>query len=606
MGFIRQSFKRQIFLIFLAVTLAMVIIGGILTVQGFQASIRADYKKRDIEQDRTLTLQLESDLGLVEGAINKIAHDEALMEAAFGERPSNSLTVYTSLYEDTRDIRDFTTVELYQGSRCIYSTKSGYSINRLPENYSVLKEATKKKGQIVYALDPETSSETGAALLIARNLIREPQNGYVVIRLEQSVIEDRISGKINSRDGFMLTNEYLRLYCLLGIAEDGETLSIIRNNLMRGALYNAGVGSNVYIQEIGSTGLLSIYLTPPALDDSAAKVGYQIILIQALISVVVCLAVASRMSSYFSKPIRQLAAAMKRFRKGDFETRIELEREDEFEQLATGFNKMTTQLNQTMEERVAAEHRVNETRIQMMQAQLNPHFLYNTLDTIKWVAKANQVPEVATLSASLASILRTSISEKQFCKLSQEIKLVESYCEIQKIRYQDILSYEIDVPEELFEYEIPKITIQPIVENAIIHGLEGRTDGHIWITARGWRGAGTSENAENDSGNPGVNEKSSGAIAAQNEENTAYTDLLEITIRDNGAGISEEVVEALANDDPDTLEGHLGLNNVNTIIRIYYGKEYGVSARKAEEGGTIMKVLLPLSYKEPVDSNKIE
>lgn len=594
MGFIRQSFKRQIFIIFLAVTLAMVIIGGILTVQGFQASIKADYQKNDIEQDRILTKSLASDLELVEIAANSIAENEILLSAVAGKKGVSSLSVYSALYENTRDIKDFATVELYTGSKCIFSTKSGYASNYLPESYSVLKEAAEKQPQIVYALDPETSSETGAALLIARMLVNEPQNGYVVIRIEQNEIVDRVSGNINSRDGFMLTNEFLRPYCLIGIAEDGETLSTIRNNLMKGALYNAGVESNVYIEEIGSTGLLGIYLTPPALDDSAARVGYQIILIQALISVVVCLAVASRMSTYFSKPIRQMAQAMKRFRKGDFETRIELEREDEFEQLATGFNKMTTQLNQTMEERVEAEHKVNETRIQMMQAQLNPHFLYNTLDTIKWVAKANQVPEVATLSASLASILRTSISEKQFCKLGQEIALVENYCDIQKIRFDDSFDLTVDLPDALEDAIIPKLILQPIVENAIIHGLEGRTDGHIWITARGW-------------GEPeGITDvKGPGKKASQDTGINSGTDLLEITIRDNGAGISEEVVEALANDDPSTLEGHLGLNNVNTIIRLYYGKEYGVSARKAKEGGTVMKVLLPLSYKEPVDTGNL-
>ena len=595
MGFIRQSFKRQIFFIFLAVTLAMVIIGGILTVQGFQASIKADYQKNDIEQDRVLTQSLVSDLEMVSNAANSIAENEILLSAVAGEKGVSSLSVYSALYENTRDIKDFATVELYTGGKCIFSTKSGYSSNYLPESYSVLKEAVKKQPQIVYGLDPATSSETGAALLIARMMVDEPQKGYVVIRIEQNDIVDRISGNINSRDGFMLTNEFLRPYCLLGIAEDGKALSTIRNNLMKGALYNAGVESNVYIEEIGSTGLLGIYLTPPALDDSAVRVGYQIIVIQALISIIVCLAVASRMSSYFSKPIRQMAQAMKRFRKGDFETRIELEREDEFEQLATGFNKMTTQLNQTMEERVAAEHKVNETRIQMMQAQLNPHFLYNTLDTIKWVAKANQVPEVATLSASLASILRTSISEKQFCKLEQEIKLVESYCDIQKIRFDDSFDLTVNLPENLENAIIPKLILQPIVENAIIHGLDGRTDGHIWITARGW---GESAFLEDRSG---LGKKKDHDIGSE-----TGPDLLEITIKDNGAGISEEVVEALANDDPDTLEGHLGLNNVNTIIRLYYGKEYGVSARKAEEGGTVMKVLLPLSYKEPVDNGDLK
>jgi len=595
MGFIRQSFKRQIFFIFLAVTLAMVIIGGILTVQGFQASIKADYQKNDIEQDRVLTQSLVSDLEMVSNAANSIAENEILLSAVAGEKGVSSLSVYSALYENTRDIKDFATVELYTGGKCIFSTKSGYSSKYLPESYSVLKEAVKKQPQIVYGLDPATSSETGAALLIARMMVDEPQKGYVVIRIEQNDIVERISGNINSRDGFMLTNEFLRPYCLLGIAEDGKALSTIRNNLMKGALYNAGVESNVYIEEIGSTGLLGIYLTPPALDDSAVRVGYQIIVIQALISILVCLAVASRMSSYFSKPIRQMAQAMKRFRKGDFETRIELEREDEFEQLATGFNKMTSQLNQTMEERVAAEHKVNETRIQMMQAQLNPHFLYNTLDTIKWVAKANQVPEVATLSASLASILRTSISEKQFCKLEQEIKLVESYCDIQKIRFDDSFDLTVNLPENLENAIIPKLILQPIVENAIIHGLDGRTDGHIWITARGW---GESAFLEDRSG---LGKKKDHDIGSE-----TGPDLLEITIKDNGAGISEEVVEALANDDPDTLEGHLGLNNVNTIIRLYYGKEYGVSARKAEEGGTVMKVLLPLSYKEPVDNGDLK
>ena len=115
MGFIRQSFKRQIFVIFLAVTLAMVIIGGILTVQGFQASIKADYQKNDIEQDRILTKSLASDLELVETAANNIAANEILLSAVTGKKGVSSLSVYSALYENTRDIKDFATVELYTG-----------------------------------------------------------------------------------------------------------------------------------------------------------------------------------------------------------------------------------------------------------------------------------------------------------------------------------------------------------------------------------------------------------------------------------------------------------------------------------------------------------
>ncbi len=566
MGFIRQSFKRQIFVVFLAVTLVLVIFGGILTLQGFQARIRADYEQGNIDQDIIVMSQLESDFKLAETALDRIMHNKVLVDCIGGTR-NNNLLVYTELYDSTREIRDFAVVELYAGSNCVYSTQSGYSAKSLPQGFSVLRDAKDNPGETVYALDPGNTTQTGSALLIARLISDGDTPGYAVIRVEQDEIKEKLKNKINAKDGFMLTNKYLRPYCLMGIAENGITLNIIRKNLMAGNLYNAGIKGNVYMSEIGDSGLLGIYVTPPALEDSAIHVGYQIILIQAVISVIICLLVASRMSSYFSKPISLLAAAMKRYRKGDFDTRIELDREDEFEQLAVGFNKMTTQLNKTMEERVQAEHKVNETRIQMMQAQLNPHFLYNTLDTIKWVAKANQVPEVATMSASLAGILRTSISERQFCPLSKELELVQNYCDIQKIRFDDAFELEIDVPAELQNAVIPKLILQPMVENAIIHGMEEVNNGHIYIAAI--------KDTRNDK------------------------DLLKISIQDDGKGISDEMMQALNNDDVETLKGHLGLNNVNTIIRLYYGKEYGVMAFRPSQGGTVMIVTLPYSEKEP-------
>ena len=198
-----------------------------------------------------------------------------------------------------------------------------------------------------------------------------------------------------------------------------------------------------------------------------------------------------------------------------------------------------------------------------MQAQLNPHFLYNTLDTIKWVAKANQVPEVATLSSSLATILRAGISENQFCMLEKELDLVRNYCDIQKIRFDDCFDLEIDVPDDIKKAYVPKLILQPIVENSIIHGLEGRRDGHINITA-------------------------------VKRERDPDTEILEITVTDNGKGINDEMIALIEADDPAALEGHLGIKNVNTIIRLYYGKEYGVHATRLENG-TEMKVTLPFS-----------
>ena len=569
MGFVRQSFKRQIFVVFLAVTLCLVIFGGILTIQGFQARVRADYEGRDAEQEAVVIGKINDILQRSEETLEAIAASDVLLDSFYKGR-KNSIAIYADLYEATRPVRSFAQVDLYMGNRCMYSTASGSKPDALPDYYGVLYEAVKKGGRTVFSRDmSEVTSEDGGALIIARLMVDKEEPGVALIRIDRQVLRDQISGSINARDGFMLTGSFLQPFCLVGTAEDGKDLSAIRNNLLGGRPYTEGFEKNIYLRELGSTGLLGIYVTPPALDESAVRAGYQIIILLAVISVVVCLIVANRMSNYVSKPIGILASGMKRFRKGDFDAKIEVEREDEFEQLAVGFNKMTAQLKDTMEERVRAERKVNETRIEMMQAQLNPHFLYNTLDTIKWVAKANGVQEVATMSASLAGILRTSISEKQFCTLSQEIKLVENYCDIQRIRFDDKFDITIDIPDEVMEAVIPKLILQPIVENAIIHGMDEMEHGHIYIAA------------------------------LKQRDKDAGPELLKISVQDDGKGISDEMLNALNNDDPETLKGHLGLNNVNTIIRLYYGKEYGVLAVRPTEGGTVMIVTLPYQEKEP-------
>ena len=561
MGFIRQSFKRQIFAVFLSVSLLLVIIGGMVTIQTFQARVLLDYENRDLEQQRYVTGRITDMLDLADSAMDKIEKSDAIIEALTTGR-RNSFNVYAELYEITNDIRGFSVIELYKGSTSRYSTKSGSIADSLPDYYSALREASGHPGTTVYSLNPGHASISGSELLMVREIVSGAEPGFCVIRIGRTEIENQIKDGINARDGFILVNRYLRPFCLLGTAESGKVLSAIRENLLTGKNYNQDLTDNIYMTELPGTDILSIYITPPVLEQSAVNAGYRVVMLLAVLSVFVCLLVASRFSIAFSKPISELYQAMKRFRKGDFDAKIELNREDEFEQLAVGFNKMTGQLKQTMEDQVRAERKVNETRIAMMQAQLNPHFLYNTLDTIKWVGKANQVPEIATLSASLAGILRSSISEKQFVKLSQEIQMIRNYCDIQRIRFDDCFDIEIKVEMRLMDAIVPKLILQPLIENSIIHGLDGQTNGHIEVRAY--------------------------------EKEDLY-----IEIQDNGKGITDEYIRALENDDVETLKGHLGMNNVNTIIRMYYGKNYGIHAARLAERGTLITVKLPLDFDGP-------
>ena len=239
-------------------------------------------------------------------------------------------------------------------------------------------------------------------------------------------------------------------------------------------------------------------------------------------------------------------------------------RDDELGELARRFNGMVQALKRNQEELVENQRELNQAQIRMLQAQLNPHFLCNTLDTMKWISKINQVPQVALMSTSLADILRFCISPDEFVPLRREVQIVERYIEIQTIRMSGGFRFHADIPEELEDCLVPKMILQPIVENAILHGLEEKKDGLITVRAR--------------------------------ERSDA---MLELTVEDNGKGLPPEMEGAYAHRDRELSRGHLGLYNVDTILRKYYGEESGLYLSCGPSGqGAVISATLPLRREE--------
>ena len=194
----------------------------------------------------------------------------------------------------------------------------------------------------------------------------------------------------------------------------------------------------------------------------------------------------------------------------------------------------------------------------MMQAQLNPHFLYNTLDSMKWMGVTHGVPQVATLAQDLAGILRTSISGEEFVTLGCELELLERYIDIQLIRFEDRFACEIEVDDALMNLLVPKMVLQPIVENAVIHGVRDMDDGYIKVYAR-------CEDGE-----------------------------LRLYVQDNGRGMDSEQSGALSFGVSSKPGEHLGLYNVDSILRLHYGEAYGLSVRSRPGEGCLVMVRLPV------------
>ncbi|WP_051538238.1 sensor histidine kinase [Butyrivibrio proteoclasticus] len=220
-------------------------------------------------------------------------------------------------------------------------------------------------------------------------------------------------------------------------------------------------------------------------------------------------------------------------------------------------------ITRPIEEQVKREQKqLRKAEFELLQAQINPHFLYNTLDAIVWSAEGGNKEQVVKMVGSLSSFFRTSLNKgKEIISIEEELAHVRSYLEIQQIRYQDILSYEIDVPQEIYNYKIPKITVQPLVENALYHGIKNhRGGGTIRITGK--------------------------------EEKEFIT----ITVADDGIGMDakrlEEVRKGLT-EGGNTKEAIYGLYNVNQRIILNFGEEYGVSLDSSFEKGTEVTIKLP-------------
>ncbi len=283
--------------------------------------------------------------------------------------------------------------------------------------------------------------------------------------------------------------------------------------------------------------------------------------------ILIALIVSILVPNSIVKPIYYLKDITNEVANGNFEIRAKDLSGVEVRKLGSSLNVMIEKINGLVEEVKLDEQYIREAELALLQSQINPHFLYNTLDTIIWLAEAGKQKEVVSVVTSLSGFFRASLSKgSDVVTLGDEMKHVRSYLEIQEVRYQDILSFDIEMDESISRVGIPKITLQPIVENALYHGIkEVRRPGHILIKA------------------------------------TAIDDIVQISVSDNGVGIKEDKLETLRLSMQKPTERDAkhyeiksyGLFNVNERIRLKFGDVYGLNISSVYNEGTRVSVLIP-------------
>lgn len=265
----------------------------------------------------------------------------------------------------------------------------------------------------------------------------------------------------------------------------------------------------------------------------------------------------------FTGPFKHLVKSMNRVGKGEFNTLVQIKGGDEIAVLGRNFNKMVLRLQELIENLSIEQQRKQKAQFQALQAQINPHFLLNTLNSIKWMAILSNAEHVSQMITKLGTLLNFTMKNKEeFVTFREELEYLHVYLSLQKIRYHDEITIEMDIPDHLLEYDLLKFTLQPAVENSIIHGK--RFPLRIDIRAEEKHGE------------------------------------LLITIQDNGVGMSEEEILQVSEQlsQPDIKYSGIGIRNVDERIKLHFGGQYGMRISSKLDEGVCISLLVPLKRRK--------
>jgi two-component system, sensor histidine kinase YesM len=283
--------------------------------------------------------------------------------------------------------------------------------------------------------------------------------------------------------------------------------------------------------------------------------GLRLLFVLLIVSLIVSLMLANS----FTKPIIELNNQIKSVENGDFSVNISTRRKDELGELGQSFNKMVIKLKDNINHMLKEQKKRNDMEFEILQAQINPHFLYNTIDSIRWLAVMQNIENISEMTSALISLLKYNISKKSpIVTLEEDIENIKNYERIQKYRYGDTFNIQYQIQEKTLDCKIIKFILQPLVENAIFHGINDcQGEGEIKITSK-----------------------------IQNND-------LIIEVEDNGIGMD---LENWVNESAKGKKMHtgIGLKNIDERIKLYFGDSYGIQLFSELEAGTIVKLTLPL------------
>lgn len=542
-----MRFQTRIFLTVICVALVPIILCFALLLPMMVSTSAKRQEETARAQLAGMTRQLTEAFSGMERALDALAGDEWVRSALEEGDAAHPRAVYAALVGQAAKVPEMTQLMIVGADGvCLCALRGQEEDTAFDTDWGVLRMA-----------DGENAVFFGEAGRVAA--VRRAAGGYLLAEISGDSLSELLSRGLNPAYGVMLLGKQWRLIDDSRTTGSESRLHELRERMLAGEALSDGDAVLTYTTQTEPISGFTLLLSQPRVFNR--EMTHLMVLVGVTlgaVSLLLCLWGALVLSRQVTRPVREMTAAMKRVQLGELSARVVPRGEGELGQLAVGFNQMVAECELNLRRSVERQKELNDTRIRMMQSQLNPHFLYNTLDSMKWMGVTHGVPQVATLAEDLAKILRASISGDEFVTLGQELELLERYIDIQLIRFEDRFACEIEVDDALMGCMVPKLVLQPIVENAVIHGVRDMDDGYIKI----W--------AEADAGD------------------------LRLFVQDNGRGMEKPQDGPLGFGVSGRPGEHLGMFNVDSILRLHFGDAYGLSVRSRPGEGCLVMVRLPM------------
>ena len=491
-----------------------------------------------------------------------IAGSEKVRAFLEGEKEQYEMEVLTGLYsisnefEGAADVYVVSSTEPLGISNVVIPQQYLYPFNTL--DWGIFRKIHTDGLPMQALLDPRDSKSFILGMEVKRN--GETPIGYVLLEVERRLLSERVAESISAGSkGLLLTDDYgLVLYSTEGTDTEGlakawQTMEVDRSVLSE--MQTEGVfpdGNGVYVKN-ERTGVW--FLTH--VSGELVEIAHHYINVSMEVAVVIILVITVILAWFLSgklrRPFRNLESVIVRVEQGDFTARASEQGYQEIAALGQSFNHMTENLEKLIHNIEEKQRLLRSAQINALQLQVNPHFLYNALDLIRWLSREGNMAGVSVATVSLARLLRRTLDlTHDIVTVGSEIEQVEDYIAIQCLRYEDRLACEIVVPDELKACRIPKLLLLPIVENSVVHGFEQKIGmGHISIRA---------------------------------EKENEY---IIFRIEDDGIGMSEETIQQVEMMRQDGMYG-IGLSNVHKRARIFGDGNCGISIQSQLSRGSIV------------------